>query len=63
MTLQRRHFELIARVIRNSSLPDTSRQLIAQEFANALRSTNAGFNASKFYEATLPNTTYKERSR
>ncbi len=63
MTMQRRHFELIARVIRESSLDDTAREKIAQEFASALRGTNAGFNASKFAEATRRNTTYKDRSR
>ena len=47
--LQRRHFELIARTIRD--IPDPEAKHAAKAFLAALRPTNAGFKPDRFSEA------------
>jgi len=66
---QRRHYELIARAIREMDLSgydspeDRVRGDIAGQMAKALRLTNPNFQEIKFLEACSRNTTYKEKSR
>jgi hypothetical protein len=64
-TMQRRHFRLIADTIANLSLSDNElddcglaqvealRKSIAEQFADALRSTNGNFDRSRFVDACL----------
>jgi len=63
MTMQRRHFELIATTIRECALDDVQRLHVARMFASALRETNPNFQSTKFVDACQPATTYKNRSR
>lgn len=56
MTMQRRHYELIAEIIRDlhnpeGSEPEAERAYIAHCFATALRSTNPNFNEARFLRA------------
>jgi hypothetical protein len=52
MTLQRRHFEFIARIVRG--LPSSLRDEVATHFTRELRPTNPNFNAHRFLEACAP---------
>lgn len=56
MTMQRRHFELIAETIRDFALPGDNesswrRALVARHFAHRLRATNPNFNEARFLRA------------
>ncbi len=56
MTMQRRHFELIAEIINSIPAYDTesgedARELAAIKFASALRATNPSFNRDRFLRA------------
>lgn len=54
-TMQRRHFELIAKVIRELDLDGPNqlhvKRYVAMLFADALRGTNASFDRGRFVEA------------
>jgi len=64
IAFQRRHYELIARTIRELNFGGVlDKQEIAREFANALQGTNPHFDRAKFIEACRPQTTYREKSR
>jgi hypothetical protein len=52
MTL--RDFEIIAKGIRESSLSDRDKALMAEGFVELLRETNDLFDSFKFREACLP---------
>ena len=66
INFQRRHYEFIARTIRE--MPSFAPSLRAQQescassFANALAGANPNFDSGKFLEACKPETTYKEKS-
>ena len=49
-TLTRKHFELIARIVKNIENIDTRTQ-VAMDFAHALRGENPNFNITRFVEA------------
>mgnify|MGYP003668352629 CR=1 FL=1 len=51
--MTRKDFELIAAVVANTlaTVSDNSRQCLALDFANALKSTNPRFNVSRFVTA------------
>ena len=49
--MSRKDFELIARTIRFAHMDAASRRLIAIEFADTLRATNARFNRDRFLRA------------
>jgi hypothetical protein len=55
-TMQRRHFELIAatiREMRTEPAPDKATlDMVASEFARALKATNGRFDAERFIAAT-----------
>lgn len=51
VTMQRRHFELIAETIRFANVAPAVRAAMAAEFARALKVTNPMFNAERFIEA------------
>ena len=56
-TLTRKHFELIASIVKNIENIDT-RTSVAMDFAHALRAENPRFNVCRFVEAcggTTPN--------
>jgi len=63
MTMQRRHFELIATTIRELRVSDEVRAHTAHIFATNLRGTNPNFDAERFKDACKPLTTYKNRSK
>ena len=48
--MQRRHFELIAKTIKELPLEQEQRRIVAKQFADAL-ATNAGFDKARFYLA------------
>jgi hypothetical protein len=55
--LTRKHFELIASIVKNIENIDT-RTSVAMDFAHALRAENPNFNVCRFVEAcggTTPN--------
>lgn len=53
MTMQKRHFEIIAEAI--ASLPPTcTREDVAVTFANVLEDTNKGFDRERFKAACEP---------
>ena len=57
-TLTRKHFELIASIVKNIEDIDTRTQ-VAMDFAHALRGENPNFKITRFVEAcggTTPNT-------
>jgi D-Tyr-tRNAtyr deacylase len=57
MTMQRRHFELIAETIKDYSpsfsdaMDKRDRKMVAEHFAKALRTTNPQFNEARFLRA------------
>lgn len=55
MTMQRRHFELIAEVVRESlahrELGPCEAETLAQRFCATLRATNPNFNEARFLRA------------
>ena len=52
MTMQRRHFELIASTIKGAStVPAEHRATMAEEFADALARTNSNFDRDRFLRA------------
>jgi hypothetical protein len=56
--MTRKHFELIAKIVKNIEDVDTRTQ-VAMDFAHALRGENPRFNVCHFVEAcggTTPNT-------
>jgi hypothetical protein len=56
--MTRKHFELIAKIVKNIENVDTRTQ-VAMDFAHALRGENPRFNVCRFVEAcggTTPNT-------
>jgi len=56
--MTRKHFELIASIVKNIENVDTRTQ-VAMDFAHALRGENPRFNVCRFVEAcggTTPNT-------
>ena len=56
--MTRKHFELIAKIVKNIENVDTRTQ-VAMDFAHALRAENPRFNVCRFVEAcggTTPNT-------
>lgn len=54
MTMQRRHFELIANTIRDLDIPWRERAKVTTAFCNALSSTNPQFNRERFIMACEP---------
>jgi len=53
IAMQRRHFQLIAVVISQLNVHTTTRQEIAQDFANALTRTNPQFNRERFIKVAV----------
>ncbi len=55
MTMQRRHFELIAEIIHNmpsfAASLRTQRESCAHAFADGLRASNPSFNRARFLKA------------
>ena len=51
MQMQRRHFELIARVISGSTIDKSAKIILALDFGRELRHTNPNFNVERFYRA------------
>lgn len=58
MTMQRRHYELIAEAVREldytfpgGRFDGEHRRAVAQHFASRLRSTNPNFNEARFLKA------------
>lgn len=53
MTMQRRHFEMIANSVRMlyGDLTKAQRQLVAERFADDLTRTNPNFNRARFLKA------------
>ncbi len=51
VTMQRRHFELIANTLRCANVNDAAKWQMAREFAYALSNTNPQFNRARFLEA------------
>ena len=49
--MQRRHFELIASVIRYAAIDRNARDVLIEEFVSALRGTNGNFDVEKFRAA------------
>jgi hypothetical protein len=56
MTMQRRHFEVIAETIKGlrhePAADQPTVEMVAREFARALARTNPRFDADRFVEAT-----------
>lgn len=56
MTMQRRHFEMIAETIkdlrREPAADQPTIEMVAREFARALARTNPRFDTERFVEAT-----------
>jgi hypothetical protein len=51
MTMQRRHFELIAETIAELPANGNQRYVVAHQFARKLRATNPQFNEARFLRA------------
>ena len=49
--MTRKHFELIARVVRESGLSAAAREKLAAEFADELDATNPMFDRKRFIAA------------
>jgi hypothetical protein len=47
----RRHYEAVARVLRDAALDDEARHALAQDFAAMFAADNPRFHAGKFREA------------
>lgn len=63
MDMQRRHYELIAFVVRTLDLTnEQDREHLANKFAEVLGLKNTNFNTNKFVDACDPRTHYKEKS-
>jgi len=56
MTMQKRHFELIARTLKNlrdePAVDQATLDMVVREFGRSLRATNPNFDISRFEEAT-----------
>jgi len=53
--MQRRHFELIARVLSKTNIQFHQRVVIIEEFAAALAETNPRFDVERFKKACAAN--------
>ena len=62
MTMQRRHFELLARTVADLANP-ADRTRMAHHFADALRHTNANFDRARFLKACGAAETYESIAR
>ena len=62
MTLQRRHFETIAAIIKTSDISETQRNKMAALFADKLGGTNDRFDRDRFVTACLTGKMGKGRS-
>lgn len=51
VTMQRRHFELIAETIRLLAIPASEKLYVAGRFAGQLASTNPSFDYDRFIKA------------
>ena len=47
-SMQRRHFELIAKVICHAAIDLDARNVMIEEFVRALKGTNGNFDADRF---------------
>jgi hypothetical protein len=50
---QHRHYTFIARTIANLGVNEQTREIVAADFANALRGTNPNYDRSRFMSAAL----------
>lgn len=60
MTMTRQHFQLIADVVRTTSLAPKDRAELARVFANKLAETNPAFNRERFFRAALTDANNRE---
>lgn len=61
-TMQRRHFEVIASIIKTSEITEKERVKLANMFANKLGRYNSKFDADRFVAACLTGKMGKGRS-
>ena len=61
-TMQRRHFEVIAGILKTADIQETERQVLADMFAEGLGVYNTNFDKGRFVTACLTGNMGKVRS-
>ena len=60
--LQRRHFEVIAGIIKSFEMPENDKLALANAFENQLRQFNSKFDGARFVNACMTGNMGKGRS-